>query len=489
MKFPKDFLWGGATAANQYEGGYLEGGKGLCSGDVVTNGSHTVPRRITWKDAQGNTGYSKITEGVPDGAKPCILEGEYYPSHEATDFYHHWKEDIALMAEMGFRTYRFSIMWSRIFPNGDEEEPNEAGLKFYEDVIDELLKYNIEPLITLSHFETPLYLMTEYGGWLNRKLIGFFERYARCVMTRYKGKVKYWLTFNEINNIEMIGYIAGGIMKNDPASKAVAAHNEFVAGALAVKAAHEIDENMRVGMMVSYRPNYTFTCDPEDQLLAMKEQRKRLFYSDMQMTGVYPNYKLIEYKEAGIVLDDEPEDYELLKTYTHDFLSFSCYQSGTVTVHTDLAPPTGGNFANGVRNPYLQANAWGWQTDPAVLRLALNILWERYHKPLWIVENGIGWEDVKEADGSVHDDYRIDYLRQNIASMRDAVCLDGIPLMGYTMWGCIDLVSAGTGEMRKRYGFVYVDKDDEGNGTLARSRKDSFYWYKKCIETDGEDLS
>ncbi len=489
MKFPETFLWGGATAANQYEGGWNEGGKGLTSADVVTNGSHTVPRRITWKDAAGKKGFSTITEGLPEGAVPYVDEEEYYPSHEATDFYHHYKEDIALMAEMGFRTYRFSISWARIFPHGDEETPNEAGLAFYEDVIDELLKYNIEPLITLSHFETPLYLMTEYGGWLNRKLIGFFERYARTVMTRYRGKVRYWLTFNEINNMEMIPYVAGGIMKNDPASRAIAAHNEFVAGALAVKAAHETDPNMQVGMMVSYRPNYTFTCDPEDQLLAMKEQRKRLFYCDLQMTGIYPNYKLIEYRENGITLDDTPEDYALLKTYPHDFLSFSCYQSGTVTVHTDLAETTGGNFAAGVRNPYLSANAWGWQTDPAVLRLALNILWERYHKPLWIVENGIGWADVKEADGSVHDDYRIDYLRQNISAMRDAVVLDGIPLMGYTMWGCIDLVSAGTGEMRKRYGFVYVDKDDEGKGTLERSRKDSFWWYKKVIESDGEDLS
>ena len=491
MSFPKGFLWGGATAANQYEGGYLEGGKGLSTADVVTAGSHTTPRQITWRNPEtGETGCTGIGFGaamaLEKGAIPDVIDGAYYPSHVATDFYHHFKEDIALMKEMGFKTFRMSMNWARIFPNGDDETPNEEGLKFYDEVFDECAKYGIEPLVTLSHYETPLNLVHKYGGWQNRKCIDAFVKYSTTVMKHYKGKVKYWLTFNEINMMSMIPFFAGGCMQNDEQTKAQGAHNQVVASALTVKAAHEISDEIKVGQMLAYQPNYAMTCDPNDQVLVMERNHSTLWYSDVQTGGKYPNYKLKEYERKGIVLETEPEDFELLEKYSADFLSFSCYGSSTFTTHDSEAGS--GNFVMGVKNPYLETNAWGWATDPHCLRLACNTLYDRYHKPLWIVENGIGWDDKKEADGSVHDTYRIDYLRANVKSMDDAINLDGVELMGYTMWGCIDLVSAGTGEMKKRYGFVYVDRDDKGNGTLERSRKDSFYWYKKCIASDGADL-
>ena len=491
MSFPKGFLWGGATAANQYEGGYLEGGKGLSTADVVTAGSHTTPRQITWRNPEtGETGCTGIGFGAAmafeKGAIPDVIDGAYYPSHVATDFYHHFKEDIALMKEMGFKTFRMSMNWARIFPNGDDETPNEEGLKFYDEVFDECAKYGIEPLVTLSHYETPLNLVHKYGGWQNRKCIDAFVKYSTTVMKHYKGKVKYWLTFNEINMMSMIPFFAGGCMQNDEQTKAQGAHNQFVASALTVKAAHEISDEIKVGQMLAYQPNYAMTCDPNDQVLVMERNHSTLWYSDVQTGGKYPNYKLKEYERKGIVLETEPEDFELLEKYSADFLSFSCYGSSTFTTHDSEAGS--GNFVMGVKNPYLETNAWGWATDPHCLRLACNTLYDRYHKPLWIVENGIGWDDKKEADGSVHDTYRIDYLRDHIQAMHDAVSLDGVELWGFTPWGCIDLVSASTGEMHKRYGFVYVDYQDDGTGNGNRIRKDSFYWYKKVIASNGEDL-
>ncbi|MCC8167991.1 MAG: family 1 glycosylhydrolase, partial [Clostridiales bacterium] len=460
-KFPKTFLWGGATAANQFEGAFLEGGKGLTTADVMTAGKHMVPRMATWRipgtDQTGATPMSPCMEGnIPEGAVLDVLDGYHYPSHTATDFYHHYKEDIALMAEMGFKTFRLSIAWARIFPNGDDPEPNEEGLAFYDSVFDECLKYGIEPLVTLSHYETPLSLVNRYGGWADRKLIELFEKYAKTVFVRYRKKVKYYLTFNEINMLEWGPFMAGGIVNATPQKKAQAAHNQFVASALSVKAAHEIDPEIQVGQMLGYQPIYGYSCSPKDQQLAMEVSHNFLFYSDVQTGGHYPQYRLKQYEREGIRLDDRPEDYELIARYTSDFLAFSCYSSSTFSSNADLESG-GGNLIQGVKNPYLEANEWGWSTDPCCLRIALNTLYDRYHKPLWIVENGIGWDDRREDDGSIHDGYRIDYLRQNIQSMRDAINLDGIPLMGYTMWGCVDLLSAGPGQMKKRYGFVYVE--------------------------------
>ncbi len=489
MSFSKDFLWGGATAANQYEGGYREGGKGLSTADVMTSGAHQVPRKITWiKPATGETGYleHRIKELInfPEGAVPAVIDGYYYPSHQATDFYHRYREDIALMAEMGFKTFRLSINWSRIFPNGDDEKPNEEGLLFYENVFRECKKYRIEPLVTLCHYETPLNLAIKYNGFADRRCIGFFVKYAKTVMKRYKGLVKYYLTFNEINAVGHNAFMAAGIMKENAQTRAQGAHNQFVASALTVQAAHEIDPEIMVGQMLAYRPPYAYYSDPEDQIKRMDEMHEMLWYSDVQTGGHYPNYKWKEYEREGVVLEDCPEDYYLIETYTADFLSFSCYGSFTVSTHTDLKPGL-----RGVDNPFVEKNEWGWTTDKKALRIALNELWDRYHKPLWIVENGIGWNDELTEDKKVHDDYRIRYLQLNVKAMKEAVEMDGIPLMGYTMWGCIDLVSAGTGEMKKRYGFVYVDMDDQGRGTLDRYRKDSFYWYKKCIASNGEALA
>ncbi len=492
MAFPKTFLWGGATAANQYEGGWDEGGKGPNTSDVMTNGSYTEPRKVTWRNEEtGETGFAPFAfEGMqfPEGAKPAVLDGVYYPSHVATDFYHHYKEDIALMGEMGFKAFRLSMNWARVVPNGDDAEPNPEGLAFYDAVFDELHKYGIEPLVTLSHYETPLNLTNKYGGWKNRELIGFYENYVKTVFEHFKGKVKYYLTFNEINIISMMPFMGGGMIDSSPQAKAQGAHNQFVASALAVKAAREIDPEIRVGQMLAYQPTYAFTCDPKDQVMNMEAQHGVLWYADVQTGGAYPAYKLKEYEREGIELEMGEDDLQLIHDYSADFLSFSCYGSTVVTTHEDDSETASGNFSMGRKNPYLEYNAWGWATDPCCLRLSLNLLYDRYHKPLWIVENGLGWNDVKEEDGSVHDDYRIDYLRKSIKSMDEAINIDGVDLMGYTMWGCIDLVSAGTGEMRKRYGFVYVDRDDAGEGTLARSKKDSFDWYKKVIASDGVDL-
>ena len=494
-KFPKEFLWGGATAANQFEGGYGEGGKAPTMIDVTTAGSHTSPRKIGWIIPEtGETGVMEMKFGAPmvfpEGAVPTILDGLYYPSHKATDFYHHYKEDIALMAEMGFRTFRMSISWPRIFPVLESETPNEEGLKFYDDVFDELRKYNIEPLVTLSHFEIPVDLVIKYGGWQNRKCVDLFVKFTTTVLERYKGKVKYWLTFNEINMMEFMQSSTIGVLRPTAQNVAQSALHQFLASSLTVKAAHEIDPKNMVGMMLAYQPLYAETCDPADQLFVQKKaQENFLFYSDVQMRGKYPNYKLKEYERKGIVLDTWPGDMEIIEKYTCDFLSFSCYGSSTFTTHGEFFANGGGNGIHGKKNPYLTANEWGWETDPQCLRIALNTLYDRYQKPLFIVENGIGWADKLEADGTCHDPERIAYLKLNIQAMKDAVLLDGIPLLGYTMWGCIDLVSAGTGEMKKRYGFVYVDMDDQGNGSLKRYKKDSFYWYKKMIASDGEDLS
>lgn len=497
MGFPNTFLWGGATAANQYEGAWNEDGKGPSLADVITNGSHTEPRHVTWIDpSTGETGYTGNGVGMgtvfPEGAIPAILPGMYYPSHVASDFYHRYSEDIALMAEMGFRCFRLSINWSRIFPQGDETEPNEAGLAFYDRVFDECARYGIEPLVTLSHYETPLHLVIRYNGWESRELIGFFERYARTCLDRYHDRVRYWLTFNETDSIAAHGFFGGGVMRISDQAIAQASHNMFVASARVTRYAHETYPGVLVGQMNACVPAYALTSNPSDQLLALKREQAMLWYCDVQTGGHYPAYKLREYRRKGISLCMDDDDLELIAHNTADYLAFSCYGSITysTTESEKLNEQTVGPFhANSVRNPYLRTNAWESAFDPDCLRIELNRLYDRYHKPLFVVENGLGWNDVIEADGSIHDEYRIEYLRENIRSMREAVELDGIPLLGYTMWGCIDLVSAGTGEMKKRYGFVYVDADDHGNGTFDRIRKDSFYWYKQCIASNGEDLS
>lgn len=467
--FPEGFLWGGALSANQCEGAYLEDGKGLCTADTLVGGD--VRERLF-------------------NIKSEIREGYYYPSHEAIDFYHRYKEDVKLFAEMGFKALRTSIAWSRIFPGGDDELPNEKGLQFYDDLFDELLLYNIQPVITLSHYEMPLHLLTEYGGWSNRKLIGFYVNYAKTVFHRYKDKVKYWMNFNEINVIKLMPYLGGGmlIQRDNPnfyQEIYQGAHHQFVASSLAIKACHEIIPEGQIGMMLSTQPSYAKTCKPEDVFKNMENERSNLFFSDVQMRGYYPSYSQRFFEEHNIKIQMESDDLDIIKNYTADYMAFSYYMTNVIS-SDPVDSKYAGNFAQGESNPYLETSEWGWQIDPVGLRIYLNLLYDRYQKPLFIVENGLGAIDTV-VDGKIQDDYRIDYLQKHIAAMLEAV-KDGVDLIGYTPWGCIDLVSCSTGEMKKRYGFIYVDKDNEGNGTLNRTVKKSFEWYKKVIETNGSDL-
>lgn len=475
--FPENFLWGGAVAANQCEGAWNQDGKGVSIADVCTAGSKTTKRRIT--------------RGV--------MEGESYPSHEGIDFYGNFKEDIALLAEMGFRVFRFSIAWTRIFPTGEENEPNEKGLAFYDQVIDECLKYGITPLVTISHYEMPYELTKKYNGWSSRRLIDLYLRFCETIFRRYKGKVKYWLTFNEINGAvgKMGQYLSLGILNegtvylrgqvDDPQRRLQALHHQFVASARAVCLAHEIDSENKVGCMQIFATMYPLTCNPKDVLECQKMNHiKNWFCSDVQVRGKYPGYIKRYFEEMGIKLFVEDEDMEVLRQGCVDFYTFSYYMSGCATTDKEKEAAEG-NLIGGVSNPYLKASAWGWQIDPDGLRYSLNEIYDRYQIPIMVVENGLGAYDRLETDGSIHDSYRIDYLREHIKAMDEAV-RDGVELIGYTAWGCIDLISASTGEMAKRYGFVYVDKNDDGTGTGKRIRKDSFWWYKHVIESNGDEL-
>lgn len=475
MPLSKDFLWGGATAANQYEGGWDQGGRGLANVDLAPHG----PRR------------EAIILGLEKHLQP--EEGLFYPGHEAIDFYNHWQEDIALFAQMGFKTFRMSIAWSRIFPKGDETQPNEEGLMFYEKVFKELRKYDIEPLVTITHFDIPMHLVTEYGGWRNRKLVDFYENLVTVLFTRYKGLVKYWLTFNEINVLLHAPFMGAGVYieegENRDQGLFTAAHHELVASALATKIGHQIDPENKIGCMVAAGDYYPWDSKPENVREALDKNRENLFLIDVQARGKYPNYFLKQLEREGLTLPILEGDEELLAQNTVDFVSFSYYSSRVTKVQEEGDEETSGNIFASVKNPYLKASEWGWQIDPVGLRTTMNTLYDRYQKPLFIVENGLGAIDKPDETGYVADDYRIAYMAEHIAEMIKAVELDGIELLGYTSWGCIDLVSAGTGEMSKRYGFIYVDRDDQGNGTLKRTPKKSFDWYKKVIASNGQDLS
>lgn len=488
-KFPKDFLWGGATAANQCEGAWNENGKGVSTADCMTRGSRKSPRMITYKTSDGEVHAEPFfTLKGADGAQYGSFDGYDYPSHTAIDFYHHYKEDIALLGEMGFKLFRMSMNWTRIFPTGLEETPNEEGLKFYDDVFDELHKYGIEPLVTLSHYETPIGLTNKWNGWADERTIQCWERYVETVGKRYKGKVKYWLTFNEINVVQMMPFMGAGVGYKTPQTIADATKHQLLASAKAVLKLHEIDENNHVGNMVAYGATYPYTCHPEDNIKAMLSRRNYHFFFDVQATGRYPDYKLKEYQKNGIEFHLTEEEKQVLKAGTVDFLTFSYYMSSVVSADPKVNADAQGNFMSGVKNPYLEESEWGWAIDPSGLRYACNELWERYHKPLMIVENGIGGQDTFNEDKTIHDEYHIAYLRSHIQAMEQVINEDGIDLIGYTPWGCIDLISASTGEMAKRYGFIYVDYQDDHTGDGQRYRKDSFYWYKKVIASNGEDL-
>lgn len=478
MTFPKNFLWGGALAAHQFEGGVLETSKGLSVADVMTAGAHGVPRVIT------------------DG----VLEGNYYPNHVGIDFYHRYKEDIAMFADLGFKCFRTSIAWSRIFPNGDETEPNEEGLQFYDNVFDELLKYGIEPVITLSHFEMPYHIAKEYGGFMNRQTVDFFVKFAEVVFRRYKDKVKYWMTFNEINNQmnyhnDIFGWTNSGAhfgdYENPEEAMYICGHHTLLASALAVKVGKEINPDFLIGNMIAMVPIYPFSCRPEDVLLASQAMHDRWFFCDVQVRGHYPAYALKMFERKGFNIQITEEDKAILANGKVDYIGFSYYMTNVVDSQkemADLSKTIEASNPYNVKNPFIKESDWGWAIDPIGLRYALNQFYERYELPLFIVENGFGAIDVKEEDGSVHDQYRIDYLKSHIQEMEKAINEDGVELMGYTPWGCIDCVSFTTGEMKKRYGFIYVDRNNDGSGTLERSKKDSYYWYKQVTASNGEIL-
>lgn len=485
-KFPEKFLWGGAVSANQIEGAYNEDGKGLSILDVVTNGTKEKMRQVTYTLKDGAHGSSPIFmfHELPEGAVLECHDHEYYPNHSSADFYHRYKEDIALLAEMGFKSFRMSIAWSRIYPNGDDSEPNEAGLKFYDAVFDELKKYNIEPVVTLSHYETPLALTNNWNSWADRRTVDCFKRYCETVFKRYKDKVKYWLTFNEINVIEFTPYLEAGVISNNKQVIMQAAHHQFIASAEAVNLCHEIIPDSMVGCMINYAPLYPYSCDPKDVGLSNNGMKNVYFYSDVMCRGYYPAYKLKQFQKENVVIQKEDGDDERLKAGTVDFIGFSYYQSSVVSADPNLST-TDGNMMFGIKNPYLKESDWGWQIDDIGLRTSLNNLYERYQKPLMIVENGLGAIDEVTEDGFINDDYRISYLEAHIKEMEKAINEDGVDLIGYTPWGCIDLVSVSTGEMAKRYGFIYVDKQDDLSGTYFRKRKKSFEWYKEVISVNG----
>ncbi|MBO0458141.1 family 1 glycosylhydrolase [Enterococcus hulanensis] len=488
MSFKNDFLWGGATAANQYEGGFQSGGRGLSTMDAVTGGGHGIPRTITYRTKEGKIGTSPVDSTmsgtVPEGAVGYIDPDVYYPSHVATDFYNNYKEDIALFAEMGFKCFRMSINWSRICPNG-MYEVNEEGLSFYDDVFNELLKYDIQPVITLNHFDMPMYLADHYSGWSSREVIDYFVYFCELVFKRYKNKVKYWMTFNEINVLTSWTQI--GIHDNSPQTVYQALHHIFVASAKVVLLGHKINPENQIGMMVACTPSYPMTCDPNDVLEALQFNRNREFFMDIQVKGYYPEYKLAALRSLGVKIEMDDRDLDLIRKGTVDYIGLSYYMS-TVSSTDPNAERTEGNQFLAYKNPYLETSDWGWTVDPVGLRISLVQIYDRYHLPIFIVENGFGAADHVEADGSIHDDYRIKYLQEHIQAMKDAVDIDGVNLIGYTPWGCIDIVSAGTGEMKKRYGFIYVERFDDGTGDFSRKKKKSFDWYSKVIATNGEKL-
>ncbi|GEK37963.1 6-phospho-beta-glucosidase [Enterococcus thailandicus] len=474
IRFPKTFLWGGAIAANQSEGAYNEGGRGLGNIDLIPQG----PER--WPIISGNLSSFEANDNW------------HYPSHHGIDFYHHYKEDIALLAEMGFKVFRTSISWSRIYPNGNDFEPNEAGLQFYEDVFNECKKYDIEPLVTISHYDTPLNLVKKFNGWEGRETLECFKKYCLTIFSRYKNQVKYWLTLNEINAITHLPFLAGGVVldskKNKDEQILTAIHHQLVGCAWATKIGHDINPNNMIGCMIAASAVYPYRCAPEDVWLAYETDREMFFITDVMTHGEYPNYKLKEYERLNFTIPFKDDDKEMLKNNPIDFISFSYYASRLVCADKAIvAEEAKGNVFPTLKNPYLKSkdSAWKHQRDAKGLRTTLNNYYDRYHKPIFIVENGVGGIDTLESDGTIHDKYHIEYLKEHVEAMSDAINLDGVELLGYTSWGCIDLVSASTGEMKKRYGFIYTDVDDLGKGTYKRYKKDSFYFYKKVIESNG----
>lgn len=464
MAVDQNFLWGTAECASQNEGGWNEGGRGLSQLDVMTLGSKNKRRQVS----------------------DVLSSNEYYPNLKGSDFYHHYREDIANLAEMGIKAFRMSIAWSRIYPTGQETEPNAEGLAFYDAIIDELRMYKIEPIVTIDHFDIP-YALKSLGFWKNRKLVEYYHRYAVTLLTHFKGKVKYWLTFNEINCMSTQPWVAGGIADPTEQERAEASYHQFLASALTVKSAHEIDEENKVGMMYCGHFAYPASCRPVDVLHTLDFNHQMTFYIDVQARGSYPTHRMKWYQKHKVVLPVHNGDEGILKEGTVDFISFSYYLTHVTGEKTNGIFKGLNGLDTGYKNPYLETSQWGWQIDPQGLRYALNYLYDHYQKPLMVVENGLGAKDILE-NNRVHDIYRIHYLKEHIVEMKKAIEKDGVPVIGYTTWAAMDLPSLSTGEMSKRYGFLYVDADDYGNGSYARYRKDSWYWYQRVCLSNGEEL-
>lgn len=474
MKLRHDFLWGGAISANQTEGSYLVDGKGLSNFDMLPMND------------------KRLKDVMLDEANIFNEENQHYPSHTGIDFYHSYKEDIALLAEMGIKCFRFSISWPRIFPNGDDAQPNEKGLAFYDAVLAELEKYQIEPMITISHFDIPMQLVNKYGGWSNRKVVTYYLNYAEALMNRYRHQVKYWVPFNEMNMVMHIPFIGGGLAfskdENKLQRKYQAAHHQLLANALTIEAGKKINPDFKFGCMLAAGKTYPYTCKPEDVFAALESDKHNLFFSDVQVYGKYPNYIDYYFAKNDIQIDTNLEDFEVLKNHTVDYVSFSYYSSACTAASVEGLEKTKTNGFETVKNPHLPPSNSVWQVDPIGLRITMNQLYDRYHLPLFIVENGLGTPDHQDSTNRVNDDYRISYLADHIKNMIQAVEEDGVELLGYLTWGCIDLVSVSEGKISKRYGFIYVDRDDKGNGSNKRYKKDSYYWYQKVIESNGKVL-
>lgn len=474
--FPKDFLWGGALAANQCEGAYDEGGKGLCVADINEFYDNVALNKKSNKELDSQY----ITEAIRSGRE----QGRIFPKRWGIDFYHRYPEDLKLLAGMGLNSLRTSINWARIFPNGNDEQPNEEGLQFYDRLVNEMLANGLEPMITVSHYEMPLNLALRYRGWYSRETIGFFEKYCRVLFDRYHTKVKRWILVNQINLIKHESFnhlgIPSDLVDDVDKVKYQAVHNEMVACAKVTQYAHEHYQDLEIGMMLYNEPSYAATTKPADELASLKHNQMEMFFSDVLMRGKYPGYALRYFHDHGITVDFGDGDEEALKN-TCDFFSFSYYYTSLVSEES---------YRNGNRiimNDQLDKNPWGWSTDPIGLRITLNQFYDRYQKPIYITENGSGFFDRPEADGTVHDDYRIAYYREHLKAIREAI-RDGVDLKGYYVWGPIDIVSCSSSEMSKRYGFIYVDQDDYGNGSGKRSLKDSYYYYQRVTASEGKDL-
>lgn len=482
--FPESFLWGGATAASQVEGGWNEGGKGLDTQDCR-------PQDFTLTRAQKNDWkFKQMTSEKFEAALRCPDKG-CYPFRWGSDEYHHAHEDVELLAELGVKVYRLSVSWARIYPSGDDPEPNEEGIRYYRGLLEDCHAHGIKVFLTMLHYALPVHLVEAYGGWKNRKLVDLYVRYAKTLYERLGDLVDLWLPFNEMNAGRFNPYNGLGLIRDREENYDQAVyqglHHCFLASAKAVALAHQMLPGSKVGCMIARFCHYAATCSPEDQLQMLHdEQYTNWFYTDVMARGAYPEYMDRFFRENHIEIQREPEDAEILKAGTVDFISFSYYFSQVSTVD-DAWEKTDGNLVIASKNPYLKTSEWGWQEDPCGLRITLNQLWDRYRKPLFVAENGLGATDVLEKDGSVHDPYRIAYLKGHVEAMREAL-EDGVDLIGYTMWGIIDLVSCGSIEMSKRYGVIYVDADDEGKGSFRRYRKDSFWWYQRCIASQGCDL-